>query len=240
MIELAPPGEPVATGDPWPFRCHPGLACFNACCRDKRLPLLPYDVLRLARGVGCRTDVFLAERATLEIDPASGWPALRITLAGDGRCPYVRDEGCSVYADRPTCCRIYPLARAVRLGSGGPEETFVVAAGPDRCGGFGAPARIAVAGWIEEQGLGPYRAANDRSAALFLDPRRPRPMRLEPEDVHAVVLALYNVDVFRESLQRPGAASRLGVAAAALERALESDEALLDLGHAWLAKRLFG
>ena len=34
------------------FRCHPGLACFNSCCRNKRLTLLPYDVLRLSRALG--------------------------------------------------------------------------------------------------------------------------------------------------------------------------------------------
>ncbi|HET6921894.1 MAG TPA: YkgJ family cysteine cluster protein, partial [Anaeromyxobacteraceae bacterium] len=117
MIEAASDlaGRQLAPGEPFPFRCHPGLACFNSCCRDKRLMLLPYDVLRLARGLRVATGEFLAEHVELETDPGSGWPALRIRLAADGRCPFVGEAGCSVYRDRPTCCRIYPLARGVRL-----------------------------------------------------------------------------------------------------------------------------
>jgi Fe-S-cluster containining protein len=234
-------GRRLDPADPLPFRCHAGLACFNSCCRDKRLSLLPYDVLRLSRALGAGTARFLAERAVLEIEPGSGWPTLRIVLAGDGRCPFVGTSGCGVYADRPTCCRIYPLARAVRLEPGGEvAEVFVAEETGSRCLGFGAPATLTVAEWTRDQGLEPYRAANDRAARLFLDPRRPRPLALSPDDVHAVVMALYNLDVFREYVARPGFAARSRLEPAAVERALASDEALLDLGLEWARRRLFG
>lgn len=224
-----------------PFRCHPRLACFNSCCRDKRLTLLPYDVLRLRRALGSPSARFLAEHATLEIDPGSGWPTLRIELAPDGRCPFVGETGCGVYPDRPTCCRIYPLARAVRLdGTGRPEEAFLLSETGGRCLGFGEPASLTVEGWLRGQGLDAYRAANDRSARLFLDPRRSRPLALSSQEVHAVVLALYNLDVFRELAASPGFALRNGLAEDRVARALASDEALLELGHEWLAERLFG
>lgn len=234
-------GRRLSPAEPMPFRCHAGLACFNSCCRDKRLTLLPYDVLRLARALGVPSQRLLAERAVLEIDPASGWPTLRIALAPDGRCPFVGERGCGVYADRPTCCRIFPLARAVRLGADGePEEAFLAPDVGGRCLGFGEPGALTVEGWIRDQGLDAYRAANDRSARLFLDPRRGRPAAPSEGDVHAVVLALYNLDVFRGLVAAPGFASRSGVAADAVARALSSDEALLELGHAWVAARLFG
>ena len=38
-------------GQEFHFACHPGLACFNTCCAHKRLPVLPYDLLRLRRGL---------------------------------------------------------------------------------------------------------------------------------------------------------------------------------------------
>ena len=234
-------GRRLQPSDPLPFRCHSGLACFNACCRDKRLTLLPYDALRLSRALGLGTARFLAERAVLEIEPGSGWPTLRLALADDGRCPFVGGAGCGVYSDRPTCCRIYPLARAVRPGSGGGVEAiFVAEATGSRCLGFGAPATLTVEEWTRDQGLDAYRDANDRAARLFLDPRRPRPLALSPDDVHAVVMALYNLDVFREFASRPGFAARSGIEADAVARALASDEALLALGQEWLARRLFG
>jgi Fe-S-cluster containining protein len=231
-------GRRLERGEPMPFRCHPGLACFNSCCRDKRLTLLPYDVLRLSRGLGCTSGELLDRHAELEIEPGSGWPTLRLRLGEDGRCPFVREEGCGVYRDRPTSCRTYPLARAVCLGEDGePVETVLVDA---TCPGFGPPAAQTVEAWMRGQGLAAYHAANDRVAKLLLHPGRPRPLALSPAGVHAVVMALYNLDVFRELAARPGFAERSGLSPERVAGALASDEALLELGQDWVAAQLFG
>ncbi len=243
MIETAAElsGRRVAPGDAFPFRCHADLACFNSCCRDKRLTLLPYDVVRLARNLRLRSEEFLERHGELEIEAGSGWPMLRIRLRDDGRCPFVGPTGCGVYPDRPTCCRIYPLARAVTLDTAGePAEHYVVAAPSDRCLGFGAPDALTVEGWVRGQGLDAYRAANNRAAKLLLHPRRPRPLALSTGQVHAVVMALYNLDVFRRFVAQEGFGGRSGLPEDAVARALTSDEALLELGQHWLAAQLFG
>lgn len=230
----------LAAGDPLAFRCHPGLACFNSCCKDKRLGLLPYDVVRLRRALGIGSAELLALHADLEIEP-SGWPTARLRLEPDGRCPFVQEEGCGVYAHRPTCCRVYPLARAVRLDDDGEPTSFFVAEDTrGRCLGFRAAEAPTVEAWARGQGLDAYRAANDRLAKLLLHPGRPRPLSLSPADVHAAILALYNIDVFRDFAARPGFAARHGVPEARVESALASDEALLELAQDWLAQRLFG
>lgn len=233
-------GRRLGPADPLAFRCHPGIACFNSCCRNKRLGLLPYDALRLRRALALRSDELLAAHAELELEP-SGWPTVRIRLADDGRCPFVHAEGCGVYRDRPTCCRIYPLARAVSLDAAGEPTSFFVAEDTGgRCLGFGAADAPTVDGWARGQGLDAYRAANDRLTRLLLHPRRPRPLSLAPAELHAAVMALYNVDVFREYAARPGFAAEAGVPGTRVEGALASDEALLELGQDWLARRLFG
>ncbi|HEY6005279.1 MAG TPA: YkgJ family cysteine cluster protein [Anaeromyxobacter sp.] len=233
-------GRRLAPTDALPFRCHAGLACFNSCCRDKRLTLLPYDVVRLRRALGRSSAELLAEHAELEIE-ASGWPTVRLKLSADGRCPFVREAGCGVYSDRPTCCRIYPLARAVRLDGGGePAHFFLVAETGARCLGFGAPDAPTVEAWARGQGLDEYRAANDRLTRLLLHPDRPRPLSLSQAELHAAVLALYNVDVFRELVRRPGFAAEARLPAARVARAIACDEALLELSQDWLATRLFG
>jgi Fe-S-cluster containining protein len=235
------PGRRLERADPFPFRCGPGLACFNSCCRNKRLQLLPYDVLRLARGLALTTGAFLEAHAVLEIEPGSGWPALRIRLEPDGRCPFVGGEGCGVYGDRPTCCRIYPLARALRLGEGGEAvERFAVESTGQRCLGFGGEGAHTVDGWMRGQGLEPYQAANARVARLFLHPARPRPLALSDAGVHVVVQGLYDLDAFRALAGRPGFAERAGLSAGEVAAALASDDALLALGEAWVAARLFG
>ncbi len=233
-------GRRVGPGDALPFRCHAGLRCFNTCCRDKRLTLLPHDVVRLRRAL-CRTSSeFLAEHAELEVE-ASGWPTVRLKLDADGRCPFVTGAGCAVYADRPTCCRVYPLARAVSLDAAGePTDFFLVEDTGGRCLGFGAPDATTVGAWTRGQGLDDSREVNGRLAKLLLHPRRPRPLSLSPAEMHAVVMALYNVDTFRDFVARPAFAAEANVPAARLERALASDDALVELGQDWLAARLFG
>jgi Fe-S-cluster containining protein len=229
------PGERLA------FSCHAGLACFNRCCRDKRLPLLPYDVLRLRRALALASPDLLARHAELELDPASGWPALRIRLEADGRCPFVSEAGCSVYADRPTCCRIYPLSRAVRPGlAGAPPSELFHALEPAGCLGWGEPRELTLAELLEEQGLPPYHAANNRLLGLLLHPARPRPLALDERELHIVILALYNLDLWREAITAPGFAERFGLPPPRLAAARASDEALLELGQDWLEDQLFG
>ena len=29
------------------FKCHKGISCFNACCRNADITLTPYDIIRL-------------------------------------------------------------------------------------------------------------------------------------------------------------------------------------------------
>lgn len=235
-------GRPLASGERIAFRCHAGLACFNTCCRDKRLPLLPYDVLRLRRALGLPSQELLARHAVLELDPASGWPVLRIGLEADGRCPFVGEAGCTVYADRPTCCRIYPLSRAARLGAapGDPPSERFHALEPPGCLGWGEPRELTLDALLEEQGLPPYHAANNRLLRLLLHPARPRPLDLDDRKLHAVILALYNLDLWREAIAAPGIAARFGLPDARLEAARASDESLLELGQDWLAAELFG
>jgi len=225
------------------FRCGPGLPCFNSCCRDKRLPLFPYDMLRLRQGLSLPSQEVLARHVELELDPGSGWPALRIKLLADGRCPFVGEQGCQVYADRPACCRIFPLARAVAPGRGAePLEVFLVQQTPG-CLGWQEPRELTVQRYLDEQALAPYREANNRILELFMHPSRPPMLQLDERQIHAVIMALYNLDVFRQAVAAPGFAGRLALTARVEEPsrlAQISDESLLWLGQGWIADLLFG
>jgi len=46
------------------FRCHRGVACWNACCSNIDISLTPYDILRLARRLDLASSEFL-ERCTV-------------------------------------------------------------------------------------------------------------------------------------------------------------------------------
>lgn len=234
-------GRPLEPDKAFNFACRPELACFGSCCRDKRLPITPYDALRLARGLGIGPAELLAEHLELEMDPRSGWPALRIRLAADGACPYLGTQGCMVYADRPTCCRIYPVVRAVKPGpDGGAVQEVFLRQDTSGCLGWDQPRPLTPAQWVDDQGLADYHRYNDRLLGLVMHPKRRGKVELSPRQIHAFIAALYNLDVFREMVGGPGFAQRFGLDREAVQRALASDEELLLLGIAWLRAQLFG
>jgi hypothetical protein len=238
-------GRRLAPGERFRFRCHRELACFNRCCRDKHLPLYPYDALRLRRAAGVSSARLLAEHAELELDPSSGWPVVRIKLAADGRCPFVTATGCGVYEHRPTCCRIYPLARAIAPGPRGePPTELLLVTEPPGCLGWGEPREITTEQWRDEQGLADYQRANERMLELLFHPARREPMALSDRQLHAYVMGLYNLDVLREAWSDARRARACGLDAAALTAATSdaagADEALLALGIAWVVRELFG
>lgn len=196
-------GTPLAPDRSFNFECRPGLACFNTCCRDKRLPLWPYDLLRLRQGLDLSSDAILEQYVELEQDPNSGWPALRLRLEEGGRCPFVGSGGCRVYSHRPTACRIYPLARAVSRKKGGRDEIFL-RQNTKGCLGFNQSKAHTTSAWVKDQGLEEYFRVNNQFHTLWFHPRRQGKLKLSPRQTHGVILAVYNIDVLRQMTSGSG------------------------------------
>lgn len=233
-------GQCLAQEENFCFACHPGLECFNSCCRNKRLPLWPYDVLRLRRGLEMDSTQVLERYAELEFDPRSGWPSLRLRLDDEGRCPLLTPQGCGAYPHRPAACRIYPLAWAAKpAAEGKPPEELFVRQETKGCLGWEESKEHTPATWVADQELEPYLEANATLLSLFFHPKRQGRLKLNQQQTHAVIAALYNLDVFRQIAGQPGFSSSAGLEQACLKKALEHDEALLELGRDWLAERLF-
>jgi len=129
-------------------------AC-GRCCYHKRIPLGPYDVLRLARHGKLGTGEFLRRH----VAPDGPWLASR----PDGSCVFLDGGRCTVHADRPLACRVYPLGRWVAADE---VETFrTLRLHPQSAGRYGQDGTVA--GFLERQGLSPYFDAVDRLQSLF-------------------------------------------------------------------------
>ena len=93
------------------FRCYKGIECFNACCRNIDIMLTPYDILRLKQRLGIsssgvpRTSTPIPLSSIKTVLPASRCKPVE----GGTQCQFMVEEGCSVYEDRPTACRYYPV-----------------------------------------------------------------------------------------------------------------------------------
>lgn len=243
------PGEADVPFEPLPetglqFSCQRSVACFNVCCRDLYLVLTPYDVLRLKNACGMDSTSFLEEYATTEVDPGWKIPVVKLKMLDDPvrSCPFVREEGCRVYDDRPGACRTYPLGRAARRSVQGStlqieEKYFLVR--ESHCLGFQEEKRWAVSEWVEDQGLAEYNAWNDRWME-FLSRYRPGLRNLSETQWKMLYMACYSLNRFHEFVFRTRLLSLIDVPEDRVEAMRKSEEELLAFALEWLAFSIFG
>ncbi|WP_028583537.1 YkgJ family cysteine cluster protein [Desulfogranum mediterraneum] len=238
---LTNPYRPISPDEKFAFCCHPGVPCFTECCRELDLALTPYDVLRLKNGRKTHSGRFLEQYVIIEWDEQQLFPTCYLTMVDDGRasCVFVKEQGCSVYQDRPSSCRAYPVGRgAARKSDGSIEESFVLLREP-HCQGFAEQQQQDVGSYFTDQELASYNRFNDALLALLQHEQIQQGFRPSREQLDQYILALYNLDMFRQemadgrlSMQRPLTASELqGLAG--------DDEQLLLLGIQWLIQEFF-
>lgn len=121
----------------------------NLCCRNKRIQMNPYEVARLARARGVSAAAFREAYAVNGV-----W----LKQTETGACVFLGPEGCTVHADRPLVCRLYPLGRHVR--DDGRVRFSRLEGDPGSAGEYAGEGTIA--DYLEGQGAEPFaRAADD-------------------------------------------------------------------------------
>ncbi|WP_457576501.1 YkgJ family cysteine cluster protein [Desulfomarina sp.] len=146
------------------FRCHPGVKCFTACCGGIKIVLTPYDILKLTRRLEIPAHEFLQKYTQPTYLEKTDMPGVMIKLRDeDNKCPFVTPEGCTVYSDRPTACRYYPVGMA-DFHEGGSrdsdgnemtsaEEKFFFIVREDHCKGFEEDKEWTIREWRADQGV---------------------------------------------------------------------------------------
>jgi uncharacterized protein len=245
------PVQPVKlrAGDSFNFRCHRGVSCWNTCCHGADITLPPYDILRLTRRFGVRAPEFL-ERYTVPADHESaGMPVVKLKMGGDdgtGACPFLAEEGCTVYSDRPAACRYYPLGLiSVKLKDSEVKEDFNFLVREDHCRGHDETQSQTVAEFCKDQGVEPYEHINRGwiDILMKLASWRPMggPMGKEPTPQARQMFFMVSTDVerLRKFVFESSFLQRYEIPAEAVEIVRGSDEALICLGLDWLKNVLF-
>ncbi|MDK9708717.1 MAG: YkgJ family cysteine cluster protein [Desulforhopalus sp.] len=149
---------------PLKFRCHPGVKCFTACCGGIKIVLTPYDILQLTKRLNLPAHEFLHQYTRPSYLENTDMPGVMIKLReDDNKCPFVTPEGCTVYTDRPTACRYYPVGMAdfheggTRDAAGNEsvseEEKFFFLVREDHCKGFEEDKQWTIREWRADQGV---------------------------------------------------------------------------------------
>ena len=158
-----------ARSSPFSYQCR---AC-TRCCYGKRIAVNPYELARLSRNLGITTTE-LIDRHTVD-----GGTAL--ATRADSSCVFLGPDGCSVHADRPLVCRLYPLGRIVQAD--GSEQFVENEPHPETEGVYGRDGTVGA--YLESQGVAPFIAAADRYYAVWLTLTRNEPTKrgeVQPED----------------------------------------------------------
>ena len=142
------------------FMCHKGLPCFTKCCFNLNLILTPYDVLRIRKRLNIDSNTFIDTYADIDMEEYPPFPVLKLRMMDkDKRCPFLTKEGCSIYEDRPTACRLYPLARAsTSTGKEVKERFFLIK--EDHCLGLKENKQWEIKEWIRHEGVEEYDKFN--------------------------------------------------------------------------------
>ncbi|MEZ5652978.1 MAG: YkgJ family cysteine cluster protein [Burkholderiaceae bacterium] len=143
--------RPLLDGDAFSYACQ---GC-GGCCRDKIIPVNPYEVLRLARARGLSTTELLADA----VHPSR--PSLRFDERG--WCSFFEQGRCGVHLDRPLACRLYPLGR--QRDAQGHELYWRLQPREHSPGVYGEDGRVA--DYLAGQDVAPHIAAANRYQALY-------------------------------------------------------------------------
>ena len=234
---------PVSLNDTFKFSCSKNVPCFNECCRDLNQFLTPYDILRLKNRLGMPSGIFLERYTTQHTGPKSGLPVITLKAdhAAELKCPFVTPSGCSVYEDRPSSCRTYPLARVVSRSRERSviTEQYMLLREP-HCLGFNQEQTWSVQKWIEDQGIAIYNEMNDMLMEIISLKNRLMPGRLDIRSRHIFHMACYDLNAFKSHIFDKGILDGLNLSSDTLDAVKNDDVALLKLGLKWAKETLFG
>ena len=242
--------EPVRLGpdSKFQFKCHKDVKCFNQCCRDINIILTPYDIIRLKTRLGVSSEEFLALYTEPQILEKTDLPVVTLKLLDEEgsdpdrkACPFVREEGCLVYKDRPTTCRYYPLgvASLSHKEKSGEEEFYFFVHEP-HCLGFEEEKNWTVSQWRRDQGVDVHDQINAEWTDLLVRKRSfPPNMQLTEQTKKMFFLVSYNIDKFREFVFESSFLNRYSVDGATLEKIKADEIELLKFGLKWLKWLLF-
>jgi Fe-S-cluster containining protein len=218
------------------FACHAGVSCFTECCRDLNLLLTPYDIARLKNRLSLTAGEFLDRYTEVCFDEGRNLAMVYLQMQDNElrTCPFVSAAGCEIYADRPSACRIYPLARASRMNRrhGNVEEDYFVLR-ERHCRGFEEHRVWAADEWIVDQGLYVYHELNNLWMAVVTHAEM-RKNELSERQQQMFFLASYDMDRFRAFILESGFLQAFDLPVQEVEALGRDDEVLLRLAIKWL------
>lgn len=234
-----PLGRTILDEARFQFRCHAGVSCYLKCCRNVDMLLFPYDVILLKQGLNLSTTEILKRFTTICAGSHPYFPGLKLNLTNNDQhdCPFLSTNGCSIYANRPSSCRTYPLERGLeKPGKGQPIKTHYFMTHHPYCKGHDEQHVYNLKQWEREQGLDEcnfynelwaevdaFFASNPWEGEGFAGPRQ-----------KLAFMVCYDLDTFRAYVEDQQLLHVFQLDKNRRRRIQADDGALLHFGFDWL------
>lgn len=208
----------------------------------------------MRRSTGLSSGEFL-KRYTIPLLGEEGLPLVVLKMMEDENksCPFVTQDGCRIYQDRPWSCRMYPV-----FPVSSKEEEFLIEEKPS-CLGFmehfhGALSDSAtihevlpfreekqwtIDEWKKDQGIDIYDKMNESYKEITLHDYFRKGNKLDSGKTRLLYTACYDLNEFRRFLFETRFFDIYDVEKEVIEKIKEDEEELLSFGYRWVRFNLF-
>ncbi len=225
------------------FRCHKDIKCFNACCSNIDITLTPYDIIRLKQRLDMSSSDFLNEYTVpFEMDKDSIAGVNFKPVDNGTACRFMVDEGCSVYEDRPTSCRYYPVGLVSMRKSDEYTDTASYALVEEaHCLGHKEDRKLTIDEYRDEQGVEIYDEMSRGWRQLILKKKSSGASIGKPtiKSRQLFFMTMYDVDRFRTFIASVGFQDSFDVEEERMAKMLTDDVELMLFGYDFMKQVLF-
>jgi len=226
------------------FNCYKGISCYNACCKQADITLTPYDVLRLKQATGKDSSAVLKEHTVPFTMDADGVPGIKLRTTNEGACLFMDEEiGCTIYENRPTACRYYPLGNlAMKKADEGHEQQHFILVKEDHCKGHEEDRPIKILDYRAEQGIEDYDGHNKEYFQLILKKKSMGPGVGKPPELSLQLffMACFDQDRFRRFILSDSFKNTYDLEQDFEDKIQQDDIACMYFGFRLLRQVLFG
>ena len=107
----------VGLDDTFRFHCK---MCGKCCTHREDIMLNPQDVYRIAKALNKAPAEIVTEYCDTYLGQSSRMVIVRLLPQGSvKRCPFLKDQKCSIHKSKPTVCALYPLGRSMKAVNDG-------------------------------------------------------------------------------------------------------------------------
>lgn len=226
------------------FRCYKGIKCFNACCSNIDISLTPYDIIRLKNRLDIVSGEFLLKYTFPYEIEKDGIAGVKLKPVEDGSaCQFMTPEGCSVYEDRPTACRYYPVGLvSIRRQDEYTDRSSYAIVKEAHCLGHIEQRPLTIDEYRKEQGADQYDEKDRGWRQLILKKKSSGPSVGKPSkrSLQLFFMGCYDLDRFREFVISDGFTQSFQVEDDYLAEMVMDEEVLMQFAQRFLKQVMFG